>query len=227
MKSSRSASSPARASASGRSANSAPSPPATSGSARRCAPAAGRPRRASVLWRMQVSTSSSGRSAGVGEADAVGGDERHAERGAPGRRSAWLSASSSRQQMALQLDDTCDRGRRCRRADRAARRRRSAPLSSTARPASATSPPSQPSSSSSVSAPSPFAHAQLHARDQPAEVRDSRPGLDADEQRRLRDRGCGSSEDGGGGRLRPRRPTSPIVSSAPMIGLSPAFFAAI
>ena len=47
-----------------------------------------------------------------------------------------------------------------------------------ARPASATSPPTWPSSSSSVSAPSPFRRAQLHARDQPAQVPIALGGLD-------------------------------------------------
>ena len=154
----------------------------------------------------------------LGEADAVRCRRRAHETPPRGRADRWLSASSSRRRW--RWSSTCTaRGRRCRRADRPALRRHADRAASASRPMSATSPPVWPSRSSSRSEPAALRRRELHARDQPAEipvaVARAPRGREASSRVGLR---AGASQ----AKLSPR----PMVSSAPMMALIPAFFAA-
>ncbi len=173
---------------------------------------AGRPAASVVCSRMQVSTSNSGRSAGVAKRTPLVARTRHAER--LGQRHQRLVVVLPRRAAgAAAVPRRRGRGRRCRRADRAARRRRAAPTASNDRPASATSPLACPSSSSSAERALAFRRAQLHARDQPAEVAVALLG--GDEKRQMpavggRQREAGRAGAAAGGqrravRARPRR----------------------
>ena len=126
----------------------------------------------------------------LGEAHAVGGDDRHVERGGEiAQRLVVRTPPRAGDGAAARRRPA--RAERCRRSDRRGRRRRSARPSIAVRPASATSPPTWPSRSSKVSAPSPFGARSFIVRHQPAQVAVAVARLDQDGQREqpLRSRG--------------------------------------
>ena len=190
------------------------------------APAAARRARASVWWRMQVRTSKSGRVGRRREADAVGRERSARGTPPPDRRSASLSRLLVAPEMPLQLDvDAASRPntptRRSSRPPTPCRR-----PSSAARPASATRPRGVAVELVERQRALAFRRAQLHARDQPAEIPVALRDFAEDGQEKGWTGWTSWKAETAVARLRVRpsdvcRPAPAIVSSAPMIGWMP------
>ena len=164
--------SPVPASASGRSANSARHRRrATSGSARRCG-ASRRPAAASVGVvvdageHVEQRPVARRRRSGRRWWRAIGTRNAARQR----RRAPRCRASSSRAEVPLQLDVDVGRGRTGRPADRAGRRRRARGRRAAARPAERHQAAREPVELLERQRALAFRRAQLHARDQPAEI---------------------------------------------------------